>query len=629
MGTGRRAAASTASADSAAQLSHAFSVQAAGEYSNALRQYRQLLRAHSPVIKTLAGNAEALLLLRAPLPLEEKCQDGDVTQVHRDFQVGDEVLAPWAEDGGEYAATVVAIDAAAGLCTVDWEDGGTTCRTVPIASLSTRSGEVCMHAQQERPQEVLAWCVRRSLRRSLLAWELQAQAGVAHDAFVDVAGLLGDTAMAELHAALSSPGGMLLPDGLGHARRHLQRARWLAERSYRPDPLALATLCVHRAELHRLSTAAAARTGLTGEASPDSFREALSLHERASLHFAAAASAWKKNDSQPSAWRRVGGDVCREALQELLWAKTLSSVAAVTPRTADSQTPAGANLKRRKSAQMPRHSGKRRLAAALRTKSPPDAAAAAGDSLPEKLLPLNPGLPREVDPLLRVQSPARAAAERAWRALEMAAGWRPPSKRHEQSHFFGATTAASDAARLAADMPQGHMLARMLLEASVIIFVMGHMEHRGAWARGVAAPLVEAARDRLASQPQGAIDDCSLVASLLADAICKSELSTGQSTLQTEVLSRRELLQKLAPVQRGNEDRRPEHGDLEEESGTAARLRTSGRRWALASYSALDEIYVMRSKQYFLHLPAPPPLTWYIEGLALAQAAPASKQTAL
>eukprot|EP00971_Amphidinium_carterae_P156551 3103252-Amphidinium_carterae.1 len=87
------------------------------------------------------------------------------------------------EDGGEYPARIESIDVQRGLCVVDWEDGGTTCRSVPLASLSKRSGAVCSTAMQERPLEVQAWCVRRALRKALIAWEAQAQAGVAHDAF--------------------------------------------------------------------------------------------------------------------------------------------------------------------------------------------------------------------------------------------------------------------------------------------------------------------------------------------------------------------------------------------------------------------------------------------------------------
>ena len=54
---------------------------------------------------------------------------------------GHQVLAPWAEDGFDYQATLQDVDAAdPELCTVSWADGGDTCRVVPRAAVTGLDG---------------------------------------------------------------------------------------------------------------------------------------------------------------------------------------------------------------------------------------------------------------------------------------------------------------------------------------------------------------------------------------------------------------------------------------------------------------------------------------------------------
>ncbi|CAE7256050.1 unnamed protein product, partial [Symbiodinium natans] len=185
----------------------------------------------------------------------------------------DVVFAPWAEDGFDYEATIDHIDEASECCTVSWADGGQTCREVRLPALISPLGSPCVNALRRRPQEVRLWASRRALRAALLAWQAQAEAGAAHDAFVDLAGLLCDVSAAECRLALAVP--FWSSPGLELARNALQRGRFAAERAYKPDARALAVLCSQRAEMLRLEQGS-------------QLADVLSLHGRAAEHLAAA-----------------------------------------------------------------------------------------------------------------------------------------------------------------------------------------------------------------------------------------------------------------------------------------------------------------------------------------------------
>ncbi|CAE7309717.1 Lpcat2b, partial [Symbiodinium pilosum] len=159
----------------------------------------------SPMLQMAARNAarvqiaEGLLLIRSPVPLRaaEGVEEPRVYAYTAHWvglrpkpSNGDVVFAPWAEDGFDYEATIESIDEVNQCCTVCWADGGQTCREVRLPALTSPLGSPCGRALRQCPQEVRLWASRRALRAALAAWQAQAEAGSAHDAFVDLAGLV-------------------------------------------------------------------------------------------------------------------------------------------------------------------------------------------------------------------------------------------------------------------------------------------------------------------------------------------------------------------------------------------------------------------------------------------------------
>lgn len=553
---------------SAKFLADGFDAQASGRFLEAIVAFRRAQESHSLVLTALAFNAEGLLLGRMSdksLGLGQSLQMSDsgtgdpwaAILQFRQIEAGDAVLAPWAGDGADYAAVVISVDADSHQCLVDWDDGSLTHRCVPLASLLTLDGAVCRATARERPTEVCLWLARRALRKALKAWDVQASSGGAHNAFVDITGILCDTALAEARAVLSSQGSWL-PFGFELARKHLQRARWIAERAWSPDARALAAICTTRGELLRLCAAAGNRHALlhcvsTGPSSTkEALVEAVFLHEAAANHFRAAA--WEKACGD-AVWHPRTGCLPREAVHELLWAKALASVAVCyTPQ----HTKTTRRLSRAPSPTRP---------ASSRPHVRQKLNAGGSNSLwspPEKLLPATPGLPVAPDMLLGAE-PAPAAAARAWRALRLAAGEESIFRSESISSTLWASGPDDSrrlAARIASRLPQGASekaaAAKLLSEVAVLVLAMGCRLGRATWARSIAAPLAEAA----------------------------AELSSDK--------------------------------DLPDQIALLGRARVA----RLAGYRPLDEAWIIRAGSKEMRLKAAEPLMWCLEGLALSETMP-------
>jgi hypothetical protein len=418
---------------------------------------------------------------------------------------------------------------------------------------------------------------------------MQAQFGTSHDAFVDFAGVLCDAAMAEIRAALTAPNTHWLAESLGNARRHLQRARFTVERAYAPDARALGAICSHRAELLRITVAAAASIGkdnklVDASGTSESLQEALSLHERAAFHV--AAGKWHTPDT--AGWKHPGGQFTPNLLQELLWAKTLASLA-VLPQP---------QAKRRPRSHTKKSTSRQTSQKMLLTRRPPNW------SLPEKLLPMAAQLPSAGDSKLRKLCPARAAVARAWRVLCLAAG-RPVEGLRNAS--------GEDAKKLALAVQSHSSGSRLLLEVATLIFAMGCHLGRAGWARSVAAPLVATAVERLEREEPGdiSVDDTLDAARLALETIAKRstiENSLGCSAQDSghQLHRRKVALSKIPDAEAAME-----------------RQGSSHCRWRLASYDALQELWTFRiGNQRTAYLAGCPPLTWCMEGLALSEAAP-------
>lgn len=119
--------------------------------------------------------------------------------------------------------------------------------------------------------------------------------------------------------------------------------------------------------------------------------------------------------------------------------------------------------------------------------------------------------------------------------------------------------------------------ARLLSEVAVILFAMGCKLGRPAWARALASPLAAAAAGHLGAEVReegSAAERAAAVAEALAAAAAESCGGPAQ-------------------------------------------------RWRLIGYRAAEELWLLRrGSQGLVSLPAPSPLTWCIEGLALSEAAP-------
>eukprot|EP00747_Dinoflagellata_sp_TGD_P167867 gnl/TRDRNA2_/TRDRNA2_193114_c0_seq1.p1 gnl/TRDRNA2_/TRDRNA2_193114_c0~~gnl/TRDRNA2_/TRDRNA2_193114_c0_seq1.p1 ORF type:complete len:660 (-),score=108.82 gnl/TRDRNA2_/TRDRNA2_193114_c0_seq1:117-2057(-) len=570
--------------EAARLLADGFAAQANGRLSDALQAYREVQRAASPHLRALGGNAEGLLMLRTPVTLGTQLQvlaggggaspDGS----HGDSALeagarppleacapGDLVLAPWAKDGGEYPAHVVSVDDVAGECVVDWTDGDTTHRVVPLAAVTSQRGGVCACVATTQSEHVRQWAVRRTMRRALEAWELQAELGYAHDAYVDCAGISSDTALAEVRAALRSS--RWLDSGLKQAKKWLQRASFTAERAYKPDARALATLCMHRAELARLTAAASEHgvdtSSLGDGTSAGSLREALVLHERAAGHLALAT--WRKPAEGSTTWNHpVGGGLAPQVVHELLWAKALASQAAQTqPKT-------------------PRRPTREVAWPAVRRRGGSKVAKSQAAS----------------SPLVVEACPAKAAADRAWNALYLAAG----EKRSSRS-----ISTVEDATRLAGALAPGAYEGKLLLEVAVLTFAMACKTGQAGTARSSSLALAQAAAHHL-SEMDGT-DDASAAARHVVAALG----GPGFSAVPLSTRMARSPL--LASSQAAT-------ASAESDSSSEADAIPRGR-WRIAAYNPLEELWILRlGGGRLVHLPAPPPLTWCIEGVALSETAP-------
>jgi hypothetical protein len=309
----------------------------------------------------------------------------------------------------------------------------------------------------------------------------------------------------------------------------------------------------------------------------ESLSEVFDLCERVSGHLTAAN--WSIASSDRTSWSHCGGNVAPHVIHELLWAKALASRAASMPVQ---------SIAKRKQI---------RRRAARQQKEVHIGAVTQKWSLPEKLLPPKPGLPTGQDVVLLEKCPARSAAARAWRALRAAAG--TPLAPEEGSGGLWKADAA-EAQRLADEVGFGIMPSRLLLEVAVLLFAMGSKIGRRSWAQSVSAPLFEASRIQLAKLPR--IDDSDL-ASVHALTVLKGRCSVDA---HEGSISRADL---LAPTV-GNE------------SGQDA-APPRWMRWRLAGYMPLEEVWIFRiGTRRTVHLAAPPPLTWCLEGLALSETAP-------
>lgn len=605
--SGYRGAATQLPADRAVEvLERAFQAQATGRIREALQAYQQVQQSRSPLLRALAGNAKGLMLARSlvsPWDLLPSKETSDLNsdQALTSFTAGAHVIAPWAEDGGEYAAVLEEVDLDAGTCTVSWQDGGMTCREVPIAALTNLNGELCIDALNTRFEEVCAWAARRALRQAMDAWEMQAELGTAHDAFVDLAGLLCDMAFAEIRSVLASPRPPLLLHGFRNARRHLQRARWTCERAYMPDPRAMAAICMHRAELLRMAGAADHCAASAGQDPlrtefTSSMREVLSLHERAGEHLAAAS--WNQNSRNSTFWHS-SGYASPEVVHELLWAKALASSAMQQPKASTK----AALQSRRQSAHTKRSV---RCLSAKRSSVP----TRIEWSLPEKLLPASLAQASTNDSELHSSCAALACAKRAWRAVCIAAG-EPPAGCHSKPLFEACPAEAQRVASALADCPAS---SKFLLEAAVLIFVMGVKLGRTRWARAFTTPLAQAA------------STCHVVSESTANRTCPVanfalEALNGRTSVEssTQVITRKELLQgKLNQF------------DLEQGDALLHVHRDSNHysfpprwRWRLVGYKPLEELWLLRlGSRRIVYLPANAPLTICMEGLAVSETTP-------
>ncbi|CAE8636814.1 unnamed protein product [Polarella glacialis] len=417
----------------------------------------------------------------------------------------------------------------------------------------------------------------------------------------------------EARAALGTSSGLWLADGLGLARIHLQRARWAAERAYKPDPRALAVICTHRAELLRLSAAAAAnpwdfssaskasklRASGRGGGSSESLAEALRLHERAAHHLIEAK--WGKAKAAASeaprnsiAWQPAGGKLSPEVLQQLLWAKALASQVMSFSAASSSTRKPRAMCERGNASKVaggPRHGRPGQRGQPPSTPTTASSGATSGSTAPF----------------------ARNAAARAWAALHLAAGEAPAQSAGRQEPW---DSSPEDAARLAAAMaPDNEGASRLLLEIAVLVFAMGCRLGCSGKARLLALPLAQAAANRLtaAARASANCDDSARAAQKAVEVLAAvAEVSPTSSGDRLEVsrTAALQLSETIAPPSPLSETTFPR-----------------GWRWRLAGYRPTEEIWILRlGTRRLVLLPAPPPFSWCMEGLALSETTPDLEQ---
>jgi len=573
-----------------AALARGFEVQAQGKFGDAITAYQDARHATtSPLIRMLANNAEAALARAAPLESTGALLAAPASEA---LAVGASVLAPWAGDGFVYGARVEEIDYEAGTCTVRWDDGVDAHRVVPLAAVTTVHGQVCKRVAHDRPEEVRAWAVRRAMQRTLEEWKAQADAGTTHDAFVDLAGVSCDAAFAEARAVLASSSGSCLAEtewlasGLERARLHLQRARWSIERAYAPDARALAAVCLHRAELVRLTAEVSPPEGAGGVRR--ALDDVLSLHQRAAAHMAAAEWSQAHESLNPAVWRSAWGYLPPGAVQELLWAKACSSSALSASQR---RRRPGPQANSRRVGQTRQHNVRQAMAWAP----------------PEKLVPQQVGLPN-LQGSVQEARPEKAGLEHAWRALCVAAGEPQASGTPLLRH----ADAPAEVLRLGQQLRDGRIASRLLLEVSTLFFALGCRIGRPAWAQALASPLLqEAGRRATAEASGGAADDVPAAVQHATALLASGPMQRASAIVGDRCSPSRASLLDCAAV--NSETTLP--ADL----SSVRRW----RRWRVTGYSAQQELWVLRLGRWRrAYLAAAPPLSWRLEGLALSEAAP-------
>lgn len=365
----------------------------------------------------------------------------------------------------------------------------------------------------------------------------------------------------------------------------MQRARYTAERAYRPDARALAVIYINRAEVLRIATAttstseAVVLNSAAGSGVKESLKEVFTLHERGAVQLANAS--WKVQKDAGS-WSSHGGNVEPVVVQELLWAKALASQAAAMPAP-----------------QPPKRRNGSPLTARKRLVSSRSRASDGSFSLPEKMVPTE-GVALKQDALLNETCPARAAAARAWRALCAAAN--EPIPREKGGGDLWAAD-SNEARRLAALVGQGATQSQLLLEVAVLVFTMGCRLGRRSWARAVAAPLAEIASKQFDSLNRSNNDQSALAARHTAAVLAGAAVPEFKGAQ----VSRDSLLSTHATQDEGNDTVAP----------------APWMRWRLVGYIATEELWILRiGTRRTVHLAAPPPLTWFMEGLALSETTP-------
>eukprot|EP00929_Paragymnodinium_shiwhaense_P071610 TRINITY_DN36388_c0_g1_i4.p1 TRINITY_DN36388_c0_g1~~TRINITY_DN36388_c0_g1_i4.p1 ORF type:complete len:682 (+),score=111.43 TRINITY_DN36388_c0_g1_i4:73-2118(+) len=597
------------------KLAAALEALVAGSGEKALPLARELREAQSPMIRALARNAESLVLLRTAASPEGGGAEA---------APGVELLAPWAEDGFSYGCTLDSIDEKARTCQVRWHDEGTSHRSVPLAALTTMQELALAELLKRLPTETRHWAARQSALIAVDEGNAMAEVGTAHDAFVDLVGFLCDAAAAEARAALLYPSHSWRHYGLSHARRHLQRARFMAERAWRPHSLALAVIGMHRAELMRLTAAASAspRLSANGDAMPTApdrrrtfwqenvtaARDAAALHEQAfqhlreadplELNFARDQEA-AAPEGRSASWP-LGG-LPHHITLDILWAKALASVAASpSPKSARSQ----AARRSRKTRQVSLRADYRCKLKRLRFKLQ----SATGWSAPEKMVPhsgsKNP-VGSEADSLLRLLRPHVGAMLHIWRALCMTAG-RDMSMQHLPTTSFFETQPADARAIAKAALAVGEKtqsqgpVVQLLTEASILLFGMGCKLGHPGWARSLALPLAQAASEVIAEGDAQSGSGEWQVPTHLASAVLSGKLA-GDRRSDYRPRSRQDALRHLKEALKG--------------SSMSTRPRC---RWSLLAYHADRELWHFAGGAgRVVTLAGPAPFTWCPEGLAL------------
>lgn len=582
-------------------LGEGFKAQRQERYSESLKFYRDARQdAKTPLIAMLSHNAEGLLLWRSPDNLE-RLESSDPNAAP-ECSVGMMVLAPWAQDGGQYLAKVSEINADTGKCLVTWEDADSSHRTVPVAALTTVTGGA-LRGSSNNAEARAAWSALWALWKAFDAYLGVAKAGGLHDRFVDAVGVLNDIALLEAHVALQAGGNRQL--GLERGLHQLKRALFMAERAWQPDPRCLAVTCAHQAEMLRLQA--------QPEGKRTDLKDVLKLQVRAAQH--ASQALWFSGPGKGWQCINAGCGIGPAVIQELLWAKALATQAAWhgaqfrNKRSLSPKAPAqnhirlnhGVKPQRKKSLQNVLYTGRREQSW----------------SLPEKLFPNTQPLPQAYDALLDQDCPAIAAVARAWRALRSAANRdgvsSPPPPALEclggrSALIAGATP--EEGQRLARALRSGPASAALLLEVAVITFAMGCSLGRGRTAQAVAAVLVEEAAARLPEV--GTLNNACHSSAELAGAVKMAiNLFTGTP------LHQRGPGKVPMPASRLDAMRSPDNLALGEQLPPTARL----RQWKIAAYHPAEELWVFQLGAHGMHqyLLAPRPLSWCLEGLALSE----------